>query len=211
MDQATDDNSNQVSEEKVQDTPSSTSQEQQQQQQAGDENDDRKKVAILAMQKLVKQRNEATTVPDWVEAPEIPRPEDETPSGRSRRQIEERMRNVAEKAATGMNTTAMGIGMRDLGFAISKSRGDIDNEQGQAAGGRINVKAIAKKAETVVARKLYTYEDLKTKDLPGVPKNAKEEYLNDEEFPVVFGMERQDFERLPMWRRQNLKQKAGLF
>jgi hypothetical protein len=162
----------------------------------------RKMGAELAMQQLVKQRLETAQAPEWVEGPEIPRPEEQVESNASQKQIEERMRRVAEKGATGFNTTAMGVGMRDLGFAISKSRGETD---------KISVKDIARKAETVVNRKKYSLEDLKTKNLPDVPKHAKEEYLNDEDFTVAFGMERPDFERLPPWKQKNLKQKAGLF
>jgi len=174
-----------------------------------DSKDNQKKSAMLAMQQLIKQKTETTDVPEWVEAPEIPRPEDQVASGASQRQIEERMRKMAAASAAGFNTTAMGVGMRDLGFAISKSRGDFEKEGG--GGGKINVKAIAKKAETVVARKKYSLEDLKTKNLPDVLQHQKEEYLNDEDFIVAFGMEREDFMKLAPWKQKNLKQAAGLF
>ena len=171
--------------------------------------DDRKKVAVIAIEQMIKQKNEVTAPPEWVEAPDIPRPEEQVETGSSQRQIEARMRSVAEKGAAGFNTTGMGVGMRELGFAISKSRGDMEKKG--VDGGKINVKAIAKQAETVVARKKYTLADLQNKDVPGVPKHAKEEYLNDEDFVVAFGMERDQFERLPPWRQKNLKQQANLF
>lgn len=172
-----------------------------------DDVDDRKKAAALAMQQLIKQKTETTEVPEWVEAPEIPLPEEEVPTGASQKQIQERIRKQAAAAANGFNTTAMGVGMRDLGFAISKSRGDA----GQENGARINVKAIAQKAETLVNRKKYSLEDLKTKTLPDVKANEKEEYLNDEDFVVAFGMEREDFAKLAPWKKMDLKKKAGLF
>lgn len=171
--------------------------------------EERKKVAVLAIQHMIKQKSEVEQIPEYVEAPEISRPEDQVASGSSQKQIEERMKNMAAKAAAGFNTTAMGVGMRDLGFAISKSRGEMDKKEG--GGGKINVKAIAKQAETVVNRKKYTLLDLQTKALPGVPKDAKEHHLNDEEFVVAFGMEREDFEKLAPWKQKNLKQTAKLF
>lgn len=162
----------------------------------------------MALQQLIKQKTETTQVPEWVEAPEIVRPEDEVETGASQKQIQERMRKMAEAAATGFNTTAMGVGMRDLGFAISKSR-DAGGDGGETA--RINVKAIAKKAEKLVARKKYSLEDLRTKKLPDVSATEKEEYLNDEDFVAAFGLERDDFMKLPAWKRNDLKKKAGLF
>lgn len=176
-----------------------------------DRKDERKKVAVLAIQHMIKQKTEVGTVTgdDYVESAPIPRPEEQVETGSSQRQIEERMRKMAASAAAGFNTTAMGIGMRDLGFAISKTRGDFEKKEG--AGAKINVKAIARQAETVVNRKKYTLADLQGKEVPGVPKDQKEEYLNDEDFVVAFGMERENFERLPLWRRQNLKKAANLF
>jgi len=176
---------------------------------SADDKMERKKVATMAIQHMIKQKSEVSSAPEWVEAPEPVRPEHQSESGASQRQIEERMRKMAASAATGFNTTAMGVGMRDLGFAISKSRSDMEKKEGGIT--KLNVKAIAKQAETVVARKKYTLADLQGKEIPGVERGRKEEYLNDDEFVIAFGMERENFERLPPWRQQNLKKKAGLF
>jgi len=173
--------------------------------------DDRKKVAVIAIQHMIKQKTEVGTVSEnsYVEAPDIPLPEEEVETGSSQKQIEERMRKVAARGATGLNTTAMGLGLRDLGFAISKTRSEMDKKDG--SGGRINVKAIAKEAELLVNMKKYPLLDLQTQEIPGVVKTQKEKYLQDEDFMEAFGMERESFERLPPWKQQNLKKQANLF
>jgi hypothetical protein len=173
---------------------------------------DRRRVASIALQQLVKQKQEVGTVSEssYVEAPEILLPEEEVASGASKKQIEEKVRKMAASSAAGYNTTALGVGMRDLGFAISKTRGELDQKGGDGA--RINVRAIAKEAETKINVKKYTLAELQAPTLPkGVPKDQKEKYLNDEEFVVVFGMERADYESMPPWKQKNLKQKVGLF
>ena len=177
----------------------------------GDTKSERHQAAVLAIQQMIKQKSEVGSVSgeDYVEAPETPSAEDQQESGASHRQIEERIKKMATSAAAGFNTTGMGIGMRDLGFAISKSRGDVEQKDGT---GRLNVKAIAKRAETVVARKKYSLLELQTnKNLPGVAPHEREQYLNDEDFVLAFGMEREQFERLPPWKQKNMKQAANLF
>ncbi|XP_059390520.1 advillin-like isoform X2 [Carassius carassius] len=45
----------------------------------------------------------------------------------------------------------------------------------------------------------------------GVDPGKREEYLTDAEFENLFGCTRQNFQRLPKWRQNDLKKKAGLF
>jgi hypothetical protein len=45
----------------------------------------------------------------------------------------------------------------------------------------------------------------------GVDARCKEAYLSAAEFTAQFGMSRGDFARLPAWKRQAAKKKAGLF
>ncbi|XP_030625450.1 villin-1 [Chanos chanos] len=50
------------------------------------------------------------------------------------------------------------------------------------------------------------------KDLPeGVDHSRREDYLSDEDFESLLGCSRADFKRLPKWRQNDLKKKAGLF
>ncbi|XP_052398778.1 advillin-like isoform X1 [Carassius gibelio] len=45
----------------------------------------------------------------------------------------------------------------------------------------------------------------------GVDPGKREEYLSDAEFENLFGCTRENFQRLPKWRQNDLKKKAGLF
>ena len=74
------------------------------------------------------------------------RPDEERETGMSKQEIEEKIRRIAQSAAAGHNTSAMGIGLRDLGYAVAMSRAD-ESEQ------RINVKSIAKHAEELYQRR----------------------------------------------------------
>merc|ERR1719195_1192667 len=57
------------------------------------------------------------------------------------------------------------------------------------------------------AEKKYTYEELKGVGCrpPDVDPVRKEQYLTEEEFLQVVGMEVQAFEKLPKWKQKNLK------
>ncbi|CAN9506309.1 unnamed protein product [Ophioblennius macclurei] len=46
---------------------------------------------------------------------------------------------------------------------------------------------------------------------PGVDPSQREDYLSDLNFQRLLGTDRAEFERLPKWRQNDLKKKAGLF
>ncbi|XP_065114195.1 advillin isoform X2 [Paramisgurnus dabryanus] len=46
---------------------------------------------------------------------------------------------------------------------------------------------------------------------PGVDPDKREVYLSDADFESLLGCTRNDFQRLPKWRQNDLKKKAGLF
>ena len=52
-------------------------------------------------------------------------------------------------------------------------------------------------------------KDMRAED--GLDMTKKEYYLEPEEFSKVFGLDMQAYLRLPLWRRQMLKKKVGLF
>ena len=45
----------------------------------------------------------------------------------------------------------------------------------------------------------------------GVPAHEKELYLNDAEFEAALGADRGSFLKLPKWKRDTAKKKAGIF
>jgi hypothetical protein len=51
----------------------------------------------------------------------------------------------------------------------------------------------------------------RARSCPLVPSPLQEEYLSEEEFEVVFGMDKEDFRAMPPWKRINAKKAKGLF
>ena len=133
---------------------------------------------------------------------------EEKETKQSQKEIEARMAKLAGAGAVGSQATGMGLAVRDLGFALSKARANDPRGDG---GGKINVKNIAKQAERIHGRTKYSLEDLQNKQIEGVDPDLKEEYLADELFMEVFGMERDEFYKLPVWKKKQLKKGVGLF
>ena len=58
----------------------------------------------------------------------------------------------------------------------------------------------------------YTLDELKANPPPdGVDTTRREEYLSNDEFQKVFGMDKAAFGAKPKWKRSNLKKQHGLF
>uniref|UniRef100_A0AAQ6IG62 Dematin actin binding protein n=2 Tax=Anabas testudineus TaxID=64144 RepID=A0AAQ6IG62_ANATE len=70
---------------------------------------------------------------------------------------------------------------------------------------------------SILEQKIYPYEALivthrgRCKLPPGVDRTRLERHLAPEEFEQVFGMAMAEFDRLSLWRRNELKKKASLF
>jgi len=61
-------------------------------------------------------------------------------------------------------------------------------------------------------REVYPYQDLLGDTLPpGVDVKKLESYLSDEDFEKVFRMTRQEFDKIPQWKRENLKRDMYLY
>ena len=59
--------------------------------------------------------------------------------------------------------------------------------------------------------KKYTYEELKSVNFEGIDATRKENFLIEGEFPAVFQMSREEFSRLPKWKKLDAKRKLGLY
>ncbi|XP_047967411.1 villin-3-like [Salvia hispanica] len=57
----------------------------------------------------------------------------------------------------------------------------------------------------------YSYEQLKSKSIPGIDSKHREAYLSVEEFQTVFEMSKEAFYQTPKWKQDLLKKKAELF
>ncbi|XP_038162882.1 dematin isoform X1 [Cyprinodon tularosa] len=70
---------------------------------------------------------------------------------------------------------------------------------------------------SILEQKIYPYEALivthrgRCKLPPGVDRTRLERHLSPEQFQQIFGMPIADFDRLSLWRRNELKKKALLF
>lgn len=70
---------------------------------------------------------------------------------------------------------------------------------------------------SILEQKIYPYEALivthrgRSKLPPGVDRTRLERHLSPEDFLQVFGMPMAEFDRLSLWRRNELKKKASLF
>ncbi|CDQ66451.1 unnamed protein product [Oncorhynchus mykiss] len=70
---------------------------------------------------------------------------------------------------------------------------------------------------SVLAEKIYPYEMLlvthrrRNKLPPGVDRMRLERHLSMEEFQNLFGMPIEEFDRLSLWKRNDLKKRVSLF
>lgn len=70
---------------------------------------------------------------------------------------------------------------------------------------------------SILEQKIYPYEALivthrgRCKLPPGVDRTRLERHLSPEQFEEIFGMPMAEFDRLSLWRRNELKKKASLF
>lgn len=61
-------------------------------------------------------------------------------------------------------------------------------------------------------REVYSYEELLSDPMPpGVDRRKLETYLTDDDFGKVFQMSRAEFEKIPPWKRENLKRDVFLY
>lgn len=51
----------------------------------------------------------------------------------------------------------------------------------------------------------------KMKGSDGIDPTVKEKYLSGDDFQELFGMNKDAFAAMPLWRRQQVKKKVGLF
>ncbi|KAL9959859.1 hypothetical protein ACROYT_G033223 [Oculina patagonica] len=86
--------------------------------------------------------------------------------------------------------------------------GKLNQATGAADGDTLKVEAELAK----LSRTEYTLEELKQKPPPeGVDPSRLDSYLNADDFQKAFNMTRDAFDVLPMWKKTNLRKKAGLF
>jgi len=79
-------------------------------------------------------------------------------------------------------------------------------------GGESTSSDVREAAKTYTQEKKYPLEELKKKPLPaGVDAGVLERFLQDSDFQKAFSMSRDEFEKLPAWKKVQKKKSAGLF
>ena len=95
---------------------------------------------------------------------------------------------------------------QELGFLVGMVSG------GAGGDGEGAMAATAKAAIDEKGGGIFPYAELRAAPFPaGVDANARETCLSDEEFAIVFGMDRATFAKLPKWKQTAAKKKVLLF
>ena len=57
----------------------------------------------------------------------------------------------------------------------------------------------------------YSADDLRMKRIPGLDYSISESYLSPAEFTTIFGFTKEEFDKLPQWKRASMKRQHKLF
>ncbi|XP_055369614.1 dematin isoform X2 [Betta splendens] len=104
--------------------------------------------------------------------------------------------------------------MQSAEFSTDRDRGRAAAQNGEARRDRMDR---GNSLPSILEQKVFPYEALiithrgRCKLPPGVDRTRLERHLAPEEFQQVFGMPMAEFDRLSLWRRNELKKKASLF
>lgn len=91
-----------------------------------------------------------------------------------------------------------------------ETKADVDTSKFSAAADSMQAKLQAEFADWNT--KKYTLDQLTSKERPDdVNPTQKEQYLSDADFSTTFSMDRDAFNKLPTWKRTNLKKAKNLF
>lgn len=128
---------------------------------------------------------------------------------RTRMHLASKSPSFPSYAKTGMTR------LQSAEFSSSNSdKGSQNFQNGDAQSRRIDR---GNSLPSMLEQKIYPYEMLivthrgRNKLPPGVDRTRLERHLSPEEFQNVFGMSIEEFDRLSLWKRNDLKKKASLF
>ncbi|XP_048065118.1 dematin-like isoform X3 [Megalobrama amblycephala] len=124
--------------------------------------------------------------------------------------------NLASKSPSFPSYTKTGLTrLQSAEFSSSNSdKGSQHFQNGDAQSRRIDR---GNSLPSMLEQKIYPYEMLivthrgRNKLPPGVDRTRLERHLSPEEFQNVFGMSIEEFDRLSLWKRNDLKKKVSLF
>ncbi|XP_031143770.1 dematin isoform X2 [Sander lucioperca] len=120
-------------------------------------------------------------------------------------------------ASASKSPSHAGVGltrMQSAEFSTDGDKGQTAAEDGEARRERMDR---GNSLPSILEQKIYPYEALlvthrgRCKLPPGVDRTRLERHLSTEQFEQIFGMPIGEFDRLSLWRRNELKKKASLF
>ncbi|KAG1929348.1 dematin-like isoform X1 [Pimephales promelas] len=124
--------------------------------------------------------------------------------------------HLASKSPSFPSYTKTGLSrLQSAEFSSSNSdKGSLNFQNGDAQSRRIDR---GNSLPSMLEHKIYPLEMLivthrgRNKLPPGVDRTRLERHLSTEEFQNVFGMSIEEFDRLSLWKRNDLKKKVSLF
>ena len=55
----------------------------------------------------------------------------------------------------------------------------------------------------------YSFEDLQANKIPGIDRTRLEDYLTEEDFEAHFGMKKEEWSKIPEWKRVEKKREMN--
>ncbi|CAJ1069879.1 dematin isoform X3 [Xyrichtys novacula] len=104
--------------------------------------------------------------------------------------------------------------MQSAEFSTDRDKGQPGSHNGESRRDRMDR---GNSLPSILEQKIYPYQALivthrgRCKLPPGVDRTRLEKHLSPEQFQEVFGMPIAEFDRLSLWKRNDLKKKASLF
>ncbi|XP_056444784.1 dematin [Gadus chalcogrammus] len=104
--------------------------------------------------------------------------------------------------------------MQSAEFPIESDKGPLAAQDGESRRERLDR---GNSLPSILEQKIHPYETLivthrgRTKLPPGVDRTRLERHLSPEDFQQLFGMPIAEFDRLSLWKRNELKKKVSLF
>ncbi|KAM9307143.1 dematin [Pholidichthys leucotaenia] len=120
-------------------------------------------------------------------------------------------------AGASKSPSRAGSGLTKMQSAEFSTDGDKERPASQNGEARRERMDRGSSLPSILEQKIYPYEALivthrgRCKLPPGVDRTRLEKHLAPDEFEQVFGMPMAEFERLSLWKRNELKKKASLF
>ncbi|KAL1362835.1 hypothetical protein AAHE18_03G109100 [Arachis hypogaea] len=126
---------------------------------------------------------------------------------------------TAEKKSPDVSPVSGGSPVTQTSFTEAKSE-SASSETEEAAEAKETVEHVSDSPKLEIvedrdnsqgSRRIFSYDELKSKNVSGIDLKRRETYLSEEEFNSIFGMEKEAFYKLPRWKQDMLKKKFELF